>query len=87
MKNLWNMLETIKLKPRKAVTDEPSRSVIPSARTKRVIGEEEAFGIVLIEVILGRVRESVMLSKHTNRQQLVEQSGSPKDSPKENKED
>lgn len=31
---------------------------------------------VLTEVIIGRIRESVMLSKHTNRQQLVDQSES-----------
>lgn len=34
----------------------------------------------LVESILGRVRESVMLSKHTNRQELVDQD-SPKRGP------
>lgn len=47
------------------------------------LGKRKASPKVLIEVIVGRIRESVMLSKHTNRQQLLDQSLPPKDSTKE----
>lgn len=52
------------------------------------LGKRKPSQKALIEVIIGRVRESLMLSKHTNRQQLVEQSTSaPPKEPKEEKED
>jgi hypothetical protein len=38
------------------------------------LGKKKPSPKALTEAIIGRIRESVMLSKHTNRQQLVEQS-------------
>jgi hypothetical protein len=43
------------------------------------LGKKKASPKTLIEAILGRVKESVMLSKHTNRQELLNQSGTPND--------
>jgi len=40
------------------------------------LGKRKPSQRVLTEVIIGRIRESVMLSKHTNRQQLVDQTES-----------
>jgi len=47
------------------------------------LGKRKPSAKTLIEIILGRVRESVMLSRHTDRQQLVEQSAMPKNPSKE----
>ncbi len=47
------------------------------------LGKRKASPKVLIETIVGRIKESVMLSKHTNRQALLDKSGAPKDSEKE----
>jgi hypothetical protein len=51
------------------------------------LGKRKASPRVLIEVITSRVRESVMLSKHTDRRQLLSESSSTDDSPKENQKD
>jgi len=40
------------------------------------LGKKKPSPNALIEVILGRIRESVMLSKHSNRQQLLDESSS-----------
>jgi hypothetical protein len=44
------------------------------------LGKKKASSKTLIEAILGRVKESVLLSKHTNRQELLDQSSTPNDS-------
>lgn len=38
------------------------------------LGKKKPSAKVLIDAILGRIRESVMLSKHTNRQELLDKS-------------
>jgi len=47
------------------------------------LGKRKPTAKTLIEAIVGRIRESVMLSKHTDRQQLLGQSGPATDSTKE----
>jgi len=41
------------------------------------LGKRKASPKALTEAILGRIRESVMLSKHTNRQELLDQDTAP----------
>jgi len=40
------------------------------------LGKRKPSPTALIEVIIGRIRESVLLSKHTNRQELLDESSS-----------
>jgi len=47
------------------------------------LGKRKPSPKTLIEVIVGRLRESVMLSKHTNRQELLDQSDLQRDPSKE----
>jgi hypothetical protein len=47
------------------------------------LGKRKPSPKVLIEVIVGRIRESVMLSKHTNRQQLLDESSSTEEKKKD----
>jgi hypothetical protein len=41
------------------------------------LGKRKPSPKTLIELILGRIKESVMLSKHTNRQELLDRSSAP----------
>jgi hypothetical protein len=43
------------------------------------LGKKKPSAKALTDAILGRIKESVMLSKHTNRQQLLDQPTAPKD--------
>ncbi len=47
------------------------------------LGKRKASAKALTDAILGRIKESVMLSKHTDRQQLLDQSTAPKDPTRE----
>ena len=47
------------------------------------LGKKKPSAKALITAILGRVKESIMLSKHTNRQELLDQSNSHNDPAKE----
>lgn len=50
------------------------------------LGKKKPSAKSLTDAILGRIKESVMLSKHTDRQQLLEQPTPPKDPTSENHE-